>query len=245
MVSAMQINQFALMKPSLPSPFTALVLGVALLAAPAARAATYAETGDAGDLPATAQIITGVPGTSLDSVSGALTLSSGISDGDMFAIYIPNPSAFSATTTTFAPGINNFDTQIFLFNAQGLGVVANDDAASGGSQSTIPASSFNGLAGVYYLTIVGSGRYPVSNGGLIFPNYTDGTTDPTTIAGPTGLGGFLPITGYTGDSSEAGSYSIVLTGVQFSVVPEPSTLAVIVAGFTGLCVARRARLRFR
>ena len=201
------------------------------------RAASYTETDDAGDLPAPAQIVSGPAGTSLDSISGSLTLTNAISDGDMYQIYISSPAAFSASDTAFVARANNFDSQIFLFNSAGLGVVANDDAASGGSQSAIPAGSISSLqVGVYYILIDGSSRYPVSNGGLIFPNFTDGTTDPTGTYGPTGPGGALPITGYTGSSNEAGSYRIALTGAQFVVVPEPGSVAFVLAGGAGLAL---------
>ena len=222
----------------------AAVAAACLALAGTSFAAAYTETGDAGDLPATAQIVAGPAGTSLDSITGSLTLTNAISDGDMYQIFISNPAAFSASDTAFVQGSNNFDSQIFLFNARGVGVVANDDAASGGSQSSIAAGSISGSQiGVYYLLIGGSGRYPVSSGGLIFPNFTDGTTDPTGTYGPTGPGGALAISGYTGSSNEAGSYRIALTGAQFVVVPEPGSVACLLAGTAGvaLTVLRRRR----
>ena len=225
-------------------------------------AATYTETGDAGDLPATAQIVSGTAGTALTSLSGALTLTNAISDSDMFEINISNPGAFSAATTAFVAGANNFDTQLAVFTLTGAGVVTNDDAANGGSQSSIaagsPVASF--AAGNYYLLISGSGRYAVSSGGLIFPNYTDGTTDPTGTPGavgvhlwatdptgtygPTGPGGTGVISGYSGNSNEAGNYVIALTGAQFVpavVVPEPGAYACVLVGAAGLVLITRIR----
>jgi hypothetical protein len=72
--------------------------------------------GDAGELPETAQ----------STGSGALTAIRGEmeADGvDMYAIYISDPSVFSATLRCGAL----FDTQLFLFDANGRGVVHNDD----------------------------------------------------------------------------------------------------------------------
>ena len=207
-------------------------------------AVPYNEVGDAGDLPSTAQAIAGPANTTLDSISGSLTLTNGISDSDMFRLFITNPATFSASTVGFIQGVNSFDSQIFLFNAAGLGVVGNDDnAVNGGSQAAIPAGSFNGPAGEYFLLISGSGRYAASVGGLIFPNYTDNVTDPTTTVGPTGPGGGSPVTGYTGSSNEGGAYRVALTGAQFVVVPEPSSLAFAFVGAAGLALVQRARRR--
>ena len=211
------------------------------------HAATYTETGDAGDMLATAQVVMGTAGTALTSISGSLTLTNQISDSDMFEIYISNVSSFSASNTAFIQGANNFDSQIFLFRADGLGVVGNDDAASGGSQAAIPAGSFTGSPGNYYLLISGSGRYATSGttnpGALIFPNYTDGTTDPTSTVRPTGPGGGAVLSGYTGNSNEAGNYVIALTGAQFvpAAVPEPGACVFLLGGVAGLAFALRAR----
>lgn len=222
----------------------AVVTAACLAFAGTSHAVTYTETGDAGDLPATAQIVTGPANTALTLLTGALTLTNGISDSDMFQIYVSDPAAFAASNTGFFAGSNNFDSQIFLFNAAGRGVVGNDDAASGGSQSSIAAGSISGLQmGVYYLLISGSSRYAVSSGGLIFPNLNDGTTDPTATVGPTGPGGALPISGYNGSSNDGGNYRITLAGAQFVVVPEPGTYAFVLVGLAGLGWNLRARRR--
>lgn len=208
-----------------------------------AHAVGYVEIGDAGDLPATAQVVFGPANTALTSISGTLTFSNNISEGDMYRIVISSPSTFSATTTGFSPGVNNFDTQLFIFTLSGLGVIANDDDPStGAAQSTIAAGQFTLPAASYYLLITGSGRFPTSSGGLIFPNFTDGSTDPTGVYGPTGPGGASAVTGFTGSSNDGGSYSIVLTGAQFvTAVPEPSTMVAMGFGLGLLCLARRRR----
>ena len=217
-----------------------LVATATLLGVPASRAGMYTEVGDAGDLPATAQVVSGAAGTSLTSISGQTTLTNKISDSDMFEIYISSPSSFSASTTGFAAGANNFDTQLALFTASGVGVIANDDAASGGEQSTLPAGSLTLGAGDYYLLLSGSGRYAAtSTGALVFPNYHDGTTASTaTVPANTNN----PIAEYTGNSSEAGNYVIALTGAQFvSTVPEPGVRAVVLAGAAALGFCRWTR----
>lgn len=108
-----------------------LLVAVGLLAVPpAAKATIWAEVGDAAELPGTAQI-TGGAG-SLDAITGSLP-----SGSDMFAIFITDPSTFSATTVG-TPG-SLFDTQLFLFDSLGFGVYANDDTPSVSLRSTLPA----------------------------------------------------------------------------------------------------------
>ena len=219
-----------------------LVSAAALLLTPlTAHAATYAETTDAGDLPATAQVVSGPAGTSLTAVSGTLTLTNGVSEADMYKIYVSSPSTFSASTTGFVPGSNSFDSQLFLFDANGLGVVGNDDSPAGGSQSSIPAGNgFVKTAGLYYLLITGSSRNPASTGGIIFPSFVDGTTDATGVYGPTGPGGGRAINGYDGNSNEGGNYSIALAGAQVvATTPEPACLTAVFAGT--LLAGRRCR----
>lgn len=214
--------------------------------ATSARAVVYVETGDAGDLPSSAQIVSGAAGTPLTGINGALTLTNGVSDSDLFQIYINDPSTFSASLTSFVPGSNNFDSQLGLFNAAGQGIeLDDDDPATGAPQSNLPAgSSFltSSPAGVYYLLISGSGRYAsTGSGSLIFANFTDGTTDPTAVQGP--ISPDAVVGAYSGSSNEAGSYVLALSGAQFVVVPEPGAWALISAGMVGAWFfVRRRRL---
>jgi hypothetical protein len=86
-----------------------------------AGAQTWDETanggGDAGDLPATAQVVSG--SGSLTAITGNL----GASDVDMYQIIICDPLNFEATTV----GGATFDTQLWLFDLNGNGVLHNDD----------------------------------------------------------------------------------------------------------------------
>ena len=226
----------------------ALAAALTLASTAPAYAVGYAEVGDAGDIVHGApQMVSGNPGDAITAITGALSLNAGISEGDAFQIYISSPSTFSATTTGFAPGVNNFDSQLFLFTLDGVGIVANDDdSASGSAQSTLPAgSSFTAslAPGYYVLLITGSGQFPASSGGLIFNNWTDGMTDPTGVYGPTGPGGASAISSFGGSSNEGGAYSIALTGVSVvvSAVPEPTSLALGLAGALMLMARRRRR----
>ena len=227
----------------------AALAGFVLAAANAfATPITYTESGDAGDIVTGAvQTVTGAAGSQVGAIKGSLTANSGgIYDGDAYKIYISSPSTFSATTTGFSPGINSFDSELFLFNLDGTGIAMNDDdTATGNEQSTIDAGDplTAGLsAGYYYLLITGQGMNPTSAGGLIFPNWTDGTTDPTGVYGPNA--GATAINGFAGSSNEGGAYSIALTGVSIaasgSTVPEPGTLALgLLAGLALLGALRR------
>ena len=203
-----------------------------------AAAQTYAGGSTAGNLPATAEVVPGVAGITYTKISGTTTATNEIYNAEMYQITIATPETFTASTTGFVAGANNFDTQLFLFNSSGVGIVANDDAASGGEQSSLSTGTTLLAPGNYYLLLAGSGNYPVdSTGKLIFPNYTDGTTDPSSTVAAQSTS---PITGYTGNSNEGGNYVITLTVVP-SAVPEPSSLAAIAAGLGGLVLTFRRR----
>jgi PEP-CTERM motif-containing protein len=204
------------------------------------------------NLPASAE---GVPFdamnfTSLDHILGSLSINPNtlLSEGaDVYKIFISNPSAFSASTTSLAGGRNGFDTQLFLFNSNGTGVATNDDK-SPGAQSLLPSGNalYSSLAaGFYYLVITGAGSHPADMSNVrIFPNQDEGS-DPTGIYGPkngTPDETNAVWTQFSGNSTEGGTYSIALTGASIAV-PEPGTLALIVTGsIAGLLLFRRKKL---
>jgi len=218
-----------------------LALTLAMGLAPGAGAIPWTEVGDAGDLPATAQVPTG--SGALTSISGSIP-STSATDADMYRIHISTPSTFSATTvgTVGLPGTQLQNSQLFLFNAAGLGVYGRDDDP-GTFRTTLPAGSLLGpqIPGDYFLAISGFARDPVSPGGLIFPSSPN-----TTLFGPTGPGGTQPISGWTGLEAafaSRGNYRIDLTGAEFvsvsTLVPEPGTLLLFAAGLFGILALRR------
>jgi hypothetical protein len=158
----------------------------------------WTETGDAGDLPASAQLTVGTG--QLFSISGSI---GGASDIDMYQIEICDSGNFSASTV----GGTTLDTQLFLFAGSGMGVVSNDDDPGGaGLQSTIPAG-FVSSNGTYYLAVSLYNRDPISSGGLIFEPAA--FTEVTIANGP---GAGSPVSGWQNGTTGTGSYTITLNG---------------------------------
>ena len=215
-------------------------MGVLLAAGPV-RAISFTEPGDAGESLAEAISVTSDQMMPLESISGALS-----GDADLFKIFLTGGQTFSATTTSSATAeipVNQalgipidvvIDPKIFLFDALGNGVYANDDAF-GSTQSALvsgPGGFSPSESGNYFLGISGSGYEAFSANGQIFP------TEPfDQQAGPTGAGGGAPLTGFAGDRTlSSGNYTLALTGAQTIAVasppvsvPEPSLMLGLLA----------------
>jgi hypothetical protein len=187
-----------------------------------ANAQVWAEMGEAGELPGTAQTPAGVG--ALTTITGSL----GASDTDMYLISIPAPGAgFEAKTSGNSTTI---DTQLFLFDPAGMGVVHNDDDPGGSLQSKI-TNMFVVAPGNYLLAVSQYNRDPSSAGGLIWAN------SPFNVERtPDGPGAGSPVTSW-GGSTSGGAYQIDLRGVEF--VPEPASLSLLALG--GLALIRRRR----
>ncbi|MEH2106127.1 two-partner secretion domain-containing protein [Nostoc sp.] len=160
----------------------------------------YTEVGDAGELPSTAQTAnSSTSGTTVSSISGTLNNDNDI---DLYQLFLRNGQKLTATTV----GGTEIDTQLFLFDGNGLGLVMNDDDYSAGDetrQSTLPlAGPFTApRAGKYYLGISSFENSPLSSEGAIFE---DGS--------PTGVGGGLTVSGWDKNLGSAnGAYTVTLT----------------------------------
>jgi filamentous hemagglutinin family protein len=179
-------------------------------AASSPPAIPYTEVGDAGELPSTAQTAnSSTSGTAVSSISGTLNNDNDI---DLYQLFLRNGQKFTATTV----GGTEIDTQLFLFDGNGLGLVMNDDDYSANDetrQSTLPlGEAFTApVSGKYYLGISSYENNPRSSQGAIFE---DGS--------PTGAGAELPVSGWDENiGSASGAYTINLTN---QIPPTPSSL---------------------
>ncbi len=114
----------------------------------------WQEQGDAGDLPATAQVVLGTAGAALTGIRGEVTAGN---QPDMYQIQICNPAAFHATLIN---GGATFDSRLYLFDSTGHGVAFNDDSV--GTQSTL-TSQFGTTPGLYYIAVSGYANGPLGS----------------------------------------------------------------------------------
>lgn len=207
-------------------------------------AQTWAEVGDAGSLPGSAQSV--ITGGGLTTITGNLTAN----DVDMFRFSITSPTTFSASTAGFfGMGFEAIDTQLFLFSVGGLGIASNDDT-NVNLRAVLPAGNplLTVLApGDYLIAVTTYDVEPVdANGQLIFPN-----SNFVGVFGPTVPGGGLPVAGYVGNTfAAAGLYHISFTGAAqlggVSAAPEPASVTMFCLGGLGILgFGRRGWLKRR
>jgi hypothetical protein len=166
--------------------------------------------GDAGDLPATAQLVTLPDQTPCQSPVTRIRGDNGASDVDMYVICITDPANFVASTV----GTTDWDTQLWLFRCDGTGVVHNDDNpdATTGLQSRIDnRTNCIQQGGIYLLAISRYNRDAVdANGNLLWNN-----SPFREVRCPDGPGAANPVAGWTGTTSAGGRYVISLQGAYF------------------------------
>ena len=197
---------------------------VVVLAVAPTFADTHTEVGDAGGFRSNSQVAGTVPGNPLDSITGAVSLGD---DADMYAIWIGNPAAFSASTDN---AVRNFDTQLFLFDSAGLGLLSNDDGPTS-LASELPAGSLSGAAGLYYIAVSPYNNEPSSAGGAIFTNNIAGVNLPTDP------GAVSPISMWS-LTGGGGDYRIDLTG---TAIPLPAAVWAGLALLGGIGLKRMRR----
>ena len=207
------------------------VFGAGLISPAVALAIPFVEVSDAGQLVGTAQTISGI--TPLTGIQGNLTSN----DVDLFR-FNSSGGSFTATVVSASTGGGLGDPQLFLFDALGRGVVANDDPASGGVLSSITATL---SAGDYFLGISEFNSEPVGlNGQPIFPDSNPGLLLPISTS---------PLANWTDAGGSGFSYIINLTnagsvpgGPGAGVPDESSSLILMVLGCVSLLsLAHRLR----
>ena len=193
----------------------ALVVGLGTVAS----AATFTEIGDASNL-----FDDGLgpqdTGPGIDTIVAAITVGDA---GDLFKLSLA--AGVVAITATTAGGV--LDPQIYLFDASGHGIASNDNANAGTTDAVLVLPI---LAGTYYLGIghaltVAIDRSPGT------PRTWSGTPLP-------------PIDFGTLGSIESGipqeQLSLNFAKIDLRYVPEPGTLALLLAALAGALGVRRA-----
>lgn len=203
----------------------------------AAFGQTWNEIPDAGGLaPGQATVGVGI----LAHIVGELTGAGFVVEDyeDAYCIQITDPANFLASTSAANGGAASFDTQLFLFDMNGVGIVHNDDTAPGnvGLQSTITSLfTANLQPGMYMLAISGYNNDPLNAAGsAIWANSPFGAERT-----PDGPGAPGPVAGWSSTTGAIGTYDIILRGASFCEVPTPGALALL--GMGGLLVGRRRR----
>ena len=185
----------------------------------------------AGDLLATAQATYDSAFNTLDSISGALTNTTGAYEVDLFRIRIADPAAFSATVHG-----DPLDFALFLFDEAGLGVFMSDDNPSY-PDPALPGLPGGFSGGVYYLAVAFALSNPVDGSDTSIFDFT-GAPVETMAAGTGALAGWQLNPGF---ASAPFSYDILLTGATNSDLPEPATAALLMAGGLGAWLSSRRR----
>ncbi len=164
----------------------------------------YAEVGDAGDLPGTAQDVTGTG--AVVGISGTLTTG----DADMYRIRVCDAANFSASTV----GITTVDTILAIFRSDGRGVAQNDDVVGGTALQSALTNQFVGPAGNgnYYLTVVQFNKQSTNALGQLWINDNSTGHLYRSERAPDGPGAADPLTGWTVTTGTGGTYGIRLTG---------------------------------
>lgn len=228
--------------------YAAMVMG---LAGATASAQTWTESGDAPDGPIPFQDTTGVG--PLMSIMGSIDRPNG-DHVDTYCINITDPSVFMASTSATFGGAAAFDSRLWLWNANGGLVVANDDTpagAGGGLASTLsdpstyaaltgggvvaPTATISITPGRYLLSISTYANDPEDSGGFDLASLG---SDFDALHGPAaGVGAFDHWENFS--DADAGAYTIALRGATFCNVPTTGVAGLMGMGLGLLGVRRR------
>jgi MYXO-CTERM domain-containing protein len=198
------------------------------------------EVDDADVMPGTAQATHGSLIDPLGSISGRLR---DTNDVDLYLIYITDPANFSATCVglTHRTVGGPLNTRLFLFDPTGHGIYANDDAAAGVVESTLPTGDPSGpvTEGFYLIGIASFSTRPLTDSLEPIFTFPTGASVPGVLApsSPTAeLGGWF------GQGVHSGDYTIAFTGARVAYpMPEPVTAVLSALGLGALALRRFRR----
>ena len=192
----------------------------------------------------------------LKGIAGTLTTSVNSQQVDMYKIQITDPTAFSAIvsgSTLDGSSSELSDSELYLFDQNGNGLLANDDI--GGSPynlySAFPAGSAANLApGVYFIAVTNYKTFAYNQfNNLIFNT----TADPTAVVGPNPNRTDVAVASWnvSPDRSDIGGYLVSLTGAEYAdelpgptnATPEPASLTLGALGALGLAAGYWRRRR--
>ncbi|MEZ6243615.1 MAG: GC-type dockerin domain-anchored protein [Phycisphaerales bacterium] len=208
---------------------------IGVLASLASAGPEWTEGGqDAGNLPGNAQAAKG--SGPLHHIGGELASSFFVRGlpadfQDMYLIGIDDPENFTATTLVGFGGFAQFDAELFLFFADGRGLLASLASQEEGRDPLIlPFANDNTKASIpykgrYLLAISGRPSSPRSQMGDS-PIFNFQSFDE--VSGPDGPGAPFPIDAWSGPG-EQGQYLIALTGA--TLVPFGCNMADLAAPF--------------
>ena len=191
-----------------------------------ATAVTIFEVGDAGQTLGTAQLVPG----GATAIQGNL----GSGEADLFKFSWGGGAFYVNSVGTL------WDSQLFLFNAAGAGVQANDDGIAYAGPAYLQIAAL--AAGDYYLAISAYDLDPYSSSGVIFQSFPYGALygpqngDPLSYwAGGTGAGGAYTISfqQVTSEGKPTG------TSTPVGVPDGGATVALLGLGLSGIGLARR------
>ena len=185
------------------------------LMAGAVNATPVIETGDAGALMGSGQI--------LDAGTTSVSGTSWSGDVDLFS-FGWGGGAFSAETS------GSGDPQLFLFDNNGFGILADDDSAVG--YNSLISTTL--AAGNYFLAINGFNSEALSLTGNIFVDGCCGTELPM------GAGAGNPLSGWSSTTGGAGNYTIAFNAAT-TAVPESVGMALLGLGLVGVRLTRKEK----
>lgn len=179
----------------------------------------------------------------------SFTLSGNFGQDDqvlLLSLRLDTAGTFSATSLGYAGGLDTngvlhaaggFDTMLFLYNAAGVLIAQSDDGVS------VPTDPSTGLsadaafsislpAGQYTLALTQYDNFALGDFSSGFSAAGTGNFTPA-LSGTCSASAFCD---WTGDARSS-SWTLAMTGV--SAVPEPSAMALLLAGGAGLLAWRR------